>query len=154
MRKRTIRKKWALIDPIQYAIRGACITTRAELDKLLLRELAALDALVKGHGTLADWQDINAANNLCQTMAEMGVGPEALPTTKAVEEALIDAARRFERTRKMGLTGTGIQAIRDMLEYHDLQRQSVSRSTYENAIRLVTAHIKSGHSVKAIEDLI
>ena len=154
MRKKTKRKHWQLIDTIQYAVRGACITTRAELDKLLLRELAALDALVKGHGTLADWQDVNAANNLCQTMAEMGIGPEALPTTKAVEEALIDAARRFERTGKVGLTGTGIQAIRDMLEYHDLQRQSVPRSTYENAIRLVTAHIKSGHSVQAIEDLI
>ena len=119
-----------------------------------MRELASLDALAKGQGGLSEWQDINAANNLCQTMAEMGIGPEALPTTEAVEQALIDSARRFEKTGRMGLTGPGIQVIRDMLEYHDLQRQSVPRSTYENAIRLVTAHIKSGHSVQAIEDLI
>lgn len=153
MRKRTIRKKWALINTIDHAIKGACLTSRADLDKLLLRELASLDALVHGSGGLGEWQDINAANNLCQCLAEMGVGPEAIPTTQAVEQALIETAQRFERTGRMGLTGPAITAMRDMLEYHDLQRQSVPRSQYEEAIRLVTAQIKSGHT-KNVKELI
>jgi hypothetical protein len=145
------RKVWALINPVEHAIRGACITPQQELDKLRLRELASLDALVHGQGGLGEWQDINAANNLCQVMAEMGIGPEALETTRDVEQALIDAAGRFERTGRMGLTGPAIKAMRDMLEYHDLQRQSVPRSKYEEAIRLVTAQIKSGHTKKVSE---
>jgi hypothetical protein len=145
------RKVWALINPVEHAIRGACITPQQELDKLRLRELASLDALVHGQGGLGEWQDINAANNLCQVMAEMGIGPEALETTRDVEQALIDAAGRFERTGRMGLTGPAIKAMRDMLEYHDLQRQSVPRSQYEAAIRLVTAQIKSGHTKKVKE---
>jgi len=83
----------------------------------------------------------------------MGIGPEALDTTRDVEQALIDAAGRFERTGKMGLTGPAIKAMRDMLEYHDLQRQSVPRSKYEEAIRLVTAQVKSGHTKKVSEFL-
>lgn len=153
MRKRTVRKKWALVDPISYAIQGAAITPRQELDKLQLRELAALDTLIRGQGGLCEWHDINAANNLCQTMSRMGIGPEALQVCEEVETHLIEAAKRFESTRRMGLTGPAIKAIRDMLEYHDLQRASVSRSQYEQAIRLVTAHINSGHT-KHVKELI
>ncbi len=32
------RKVWALINPVEHAIRGACITPQHELDKLRLRE--------------------------------------------------------------------------------------------------------------------
>jgi hypothetical protein len=44
----------------------------------------------------------------------------------------------------MGLTGEGIKAIRDVIEYHDLQRSSISRSEYERLIRLTSSRIKSG----------
>jgi hypothetical protein len=58
----------------------------------------------------------------------------------------------FERSvKRMAFSGPGIQAIRDMLEYHHLQRSSVARSQYEKAIRLVTAHATSGHTKKVRE---
>jgi hypothetical protein len=47
---------------------------------------------------------------------------------------MIAAAERYEKTRKMGLSGAGIQAVRDVYEYHDLQRTSIARSTYEQMI--------------------
>ena len=33
MRKRTVRKVWALINPVTHAIEGAAITTDTNLDK-------------------------------------------------------------------------------------------------------------------------
>lgn len=146
MRKRTRRKRWALIDPITYAITGAKPTDRSALDVLLLRELSSLEALAKGHGTKHEWQDMAVLNALCKQMAERGIGPEALPVTEEVERHLIESAKRFDRTGVLGLTGPAIQAMRDMLAYHDLQRASVARSVYEESIRVVTAHVKSGHT--------
>ena len=145
MRKRTVRKIWQTVNPIEHAMAGASITPRDKLDKLLARELSSLEAIVKGHGDLVSWNDLVNANNLAEELALMGVGkPEVMPVVIECQQHLIEAARRFQATGKMGLSGPAIQAMRSMLEYHDLQRASVARSQYEEAIRRVTAKVKSG----------
>jgi hypothetical protein len=141
------RRVWSTsIDPIQHAIDGAAITPRQALDTLLVRELASLDAFTKGKATMREWSDLVNVNNLTQTLAGMGVGHEAMPDAHKAEEGLIDAARRFQETKRMGLSGPAIQALRDVIEWHDLQRSSIPRSQYEEAIRLTAARIKSGHA--------
>lgn len=145
MRKRTVRKIWQTVNPIEHAMAGASITPRDKLDKLLARELSSLEAIVKGHGDLVSWNDLVNANNLAEELALMGVGkPEVMPVVIECQQHLIEAARRFQTTGKMGLSGPAIQAMRSMLEYHDLQRASIARSQYEEAIRRVTAKVKSG----------
>jgi hypothetical protein len=141
-----VRKVWAQIDPIKHAIDGAAITAPDKLDALHMRELAALDAFARGAATMQEWHDLVNANNITQTLAGMGVGREALPDAHAAEAALIDAAARFQRTGRMGLTGPGLQALRDVIEWHHLQRGSIARSQYEQAIRLTAARIKSGYA--------
>lgn len=146
MRKRCKRKVWALVNPIEHAINGAGITSRKDLDYLLVRELASLDAFTRGKATMREWSDMVNVNNITQTLAGMGVGREALPDCHAAESALIEAARRFNDSQRMGLSGPGIQALRAVMEWHDLQRSSIPRSQYEEAIRLTAARIKSGHA--------
>lgn len=135
MRKRTKRKTiWKLVNPVDHAILGAAITQDYLLDKLRIRELAALDAMAKGSGTTVEWQELADMLNVCEVMAMGGIGPEALPYCKAAQDALVDAATRYAAVRKMGLSGPGIQALRDVYEYHDLQRKSVPRGVYEKMI--------------------
>lgn len=143
MRKHTRRKHWGLINPIKHAIDGAAITPLHELNRLRLRELQAVDAFSKGTATLNDWRDITAMLNLTETMANDGIGPEALPTCEEAQNHLVEAAERFERIGKMGTTGPGIQSFRDLFEFHDLQRQSVSRSEYERSIAKALNRVKS-----------
>lgn len=143
MRKQTKRKIWKLIDPIRHAILGAGITQDHLLDKLRLTELAALDAMTKGMGTVADWQELTDMMNISEVMALEGIGPEALPYCKAAQDALEQAALRYQRTFVMGLSGTGINALRDVFEYHDLQRRSISRSVYEKMIIKTRQRIQS-----------
>lgn len=150
-RKKCRRKVWALVNPLAHAITGAAVTTRQELDKLLARELASLDTFTRGKATMREWSDMVNVNNLTMTLAGMGVGREAMPDAHAAEEGLIDAARRFQETGRMGLTGPAIQALRDVIEWHDLQRSSIPRSRYEEAIRLTGARIKSGHATIDLE---
>jgi hypothetical protein len=141
------RRVWSTdIDPITHAINGAAITPRQALDTLLVRELASLDAFTRGKATMREWSDMVNVNNLTQTLATMGVGHEAMPDAHKAEEGLIEAARRFQETKRMGLSGPAIQALRDIIEWHDLQRSSIPRSQYEEAIRLTAARIKSGYA--------
>jgi hypothetical protein len=143
MRKTTKRKHWKLIDPVRHAILGAGVTQEHLLNKLRLTELAALDAMTKGFGTIQDWQELTDMMNISEVMARDGVGPEVLPVCQQAQEALEQAAKRFEKTRKMGLSGTGINALREVFEYHDLQRRSISRSEYEKYIIKTRQRIKS-----------
>ena len=143
MRKRTKRQQWKLIDPLRHAMLGAAITESRVLDKLRIRELAALDAMSKGMGTIVEWQELADMMNICEVMASQGIGPEALPHCEQAQQALTEAAKRFEKTKRMGLSGLGLKAIREVYEYHDLQRSSVPRSVYEQMIVKTRNRIKS-----------
>jgi len=143
MRKKTRRKVYALVNPITYAIEGACITPPEMLAGLRLRELSAIDAFAHGKATLREWKDLGDMLNLAETMGMRGIGPEVLPVCKAAQFELVSAAERFERTGKMGLTGPGLTLMRDLFDYHDLQRSSVPRSTYEQLIAVTRNRIMS-----------
>ena len=150
-RKTTRRRHYALVNPLLHAMEGAAITPRHLLDRLKLAELSALDDFTRGRATVASWHAITSANNLCETMARGDVGHEALEACAKVEDAMIEAYDRFQRNGKMGLTGPGVQAVRDMLEYHDLQRASISRGEYENFIQRTQNVIASGLNVNKLE---
>jgi len=143
MRKQCRRKVWALVNPIQHAIEGAAITPEEQLNQLKLRELAAIDAFAKGCAGLREWQDIVDMANLCELMASNGVGPEAAEDCAELQACMVEAARRYERTKKMGITGPGLQAMREVFEYHHLQRTSISRGEYERFIRELANRIKA-----------
>ena len=146
MKKRTKRKVWALIDPIQHGIIGASITQRDKLDKLRMMEYSALEAMTKGQGTIHDWRTIVDVLNLSETMARNNIGKdEVMPVCQKAQEALHQAAERYQNTMKMGLSGEGIQAVRDLIEYADLQQSSISRSEFERYIQKTKDYIKSNN---------
>lgn len=151
LRKKTKRKIWLPVDPIAHAIAGAAITDRKSLDQLRLRELSALEAMVKGKGVTADWSALVDCLNICETMARNGIGPEALESCEIAQDSLHKCALHHEKTGRMVLDGVGIQAIRDMIEYADLQQTSISRSEFEKMIIKTKNYIAAGKNVVAIE---
>ena len=148
MRKKTKRKVWALIDPLTHAITGAAITQRDKLDKLRMLEYSALDAITKGQGTIHDWRSLVDVLNLSETMARAGIGKdEVLPVCEKAQKALHEAALRFQSTKRMGLSGEGIKAVRDLIQYADLQQSSISRSEFERYIQKTKNYIKSNNDL-------
>lgn len=144
MRKRTKRKHWALIDCVTHAIVGASITHRERLDKLRLLEYSALEAMTKGQGTVTDWRVLVDVLNLSETMARHNIGKdEVMPVCQKAQDALHQAAERYQKTMRMGLSGEGIQAVRELLEYADLQQSSISRADFEKYIQKTKDYIKS-----------
>jgi hypothetical protein len=76
-------------------------------------------------------------------MAMAGIGPEVLPICEKAQESLHKAAIRYQETMQMGLDGPGISAIRELIEYADLQQASISRSEFEKYVQKTRNYIKS-----------
>ena len=143
MRKRIKRKQWALIDCVTHAIVGASITHRDKLDKLRLMEYSALEAITKGQGTIHDWRTLVDVLNLSETIARHGIGKdEVLPVCQKAQEALHQAAERYQRTMSIGLSGEGIKAVRELIEYADLQQSSIPRADFEKYIQKTKDYIR------------
>lgn len=134
MRKKCRRKVYQLIDCVSHGIAGAAITDRASLNKLRTKEYAALDEMIYGRGTLEHWQTLTEVLNIAEMMAKEGIGVEVLDACQKAQEALIAAGKRYEKTGKFGFDGPGIKAIRDLIEYADLQQSSIPRSHFERMI--------------------
>ena len=83
-------------------------------------------------------------------MGKNGVGPEVLPICQTAQDSLHKAAMRYQETMRMGLDGQGIQAIRDLIEFADLQQSSISRSEFEKYIQKTKDYIRS-HGDKVVE---
>jgi len=90
--------------------------------------------------------------NIAETMGKNGIGVEVLEHCAKAQEALHQAALRYEKTKKMGLSGVGINALREIYEYHDLQRLSIPRSVYERMIEKTRNYLRSqGKDVTVIK---
>jgi hypothetical protein len=150
MRKRTKRKMWNLINPIQHAIVGASITHREKLDKLRMMEYSALEAIIKGRGTIHDWRTLVDVLNLSETMGRAGIGPEVLPICEKAQASLHKAAGYYQTTMRVILDAEGIQACRDLISYADLQQSSIPRSEFERYIQKTKDYIRS-HGKQVVE---
>lgn len=153
MRKQTRRKIWSTeINPIAHAVAGAALLDRNILDDLRFREYLALDAMTKWLASVNDWRVLADTLNITEMMGNNGIGPEALPACEAAEKALLAAKERYERTGKMGFDGPSIKAMRDLIEYADLQQSSISRAHFERMIAKTRAYIRSkGERVIVLE---
>ena len=129
--------------PVTHAIVGASITDEESLDILRKKENGSIEAFRNGAAAPHDWNNINAVVQLAESMAAANIGPEVMVHVKIAEMHLIDAHDRYKRIGKMGSTGPGLQSFQDIIEYHELQRTSVSRSVYESHIKRVTDMIRS-----------
>jgi hypothetical protein len=145
MKKACRRRHYALVDPIRTAMEGAGITQDGPLDKLRLLELSAIESFAKGQATPSDWRAVSDFLNIAEVMARGGVGPEALSACLAVDAALEDAHRRYVATGRLGMTGPQLLALRELHEWHDLQRKSIARSEYERWIQRTANLIRSAH---------
>lgn len=99
--------------------------------------------MTKGMGTVTDWRTLVDVLNLSEMMGKNGIGPEVLPICEKAQEGLHKAAMRYQETMKMGLDGQSIQAIRELIQYADLQQSSISRSEFEKYIYKTKNYIKS-----------
>lgn len=119
-RKRShYRPKPVMTDPLSL-LRPADPARRAQV---MVRFLTALESMARGaHPGEAEWRDLSDAINTVETLAlhqRKLVPAEVMPTVNAAIAAMVGAAKRFQAGQRMGLTGEGLQALRDVLGIYD-----------------------------------
>jgi hypothetical protein len=148
-RKRCNRRRWDLVNPITHVLQGIAVTPEDKLAKLRLLELSALESFRTGRATPDDWRALADVCNLAETLSLDGIGVEVLEASRIAQEALGHAHERYNAQGRLGITGQELQALRDIVEFHDLQRTSIGLAVYEAAIRKTRDRIRSAHpSVK------
>jgi hypothetical protein len=143
VKKQTRRKVYALINPLSYVFESIKPPEGDKLRKLQTVELVSIEAFRTGTATINDWSKVVGMMNLAENMASNGIGIEVMEVCKEAHDHLVDAAQRYQKTLKMGLTGPGIQCIRNLYQYHDLQRASVPMSVYEKHIKDTVNRVRS-----------
>jgi hypothetical protein len=87
--------------------------------------------------------------NLCETLAGMGIGPEALPAVEKAHAAFMAIKKRVERWGRVEVLPAELEALADVQAYLDMQRQSVDRATILKGLTLCFNRIRGAHpSVK------
>lgn len=120
MRKRSAyRPKRVISDPLTL-LRPADPEASA---RVMARFYTALDAMARAqHPGEAEWRDLSDAINTVETLAlhqHKLVPAEVMPTVSAAIVAMVEAARRHHAGLRMGVSGTGLQALRDVVNIYD-----------------------------------
>ena len=140
-------KRYVLhITPLETAIRNAATAPKQSRDLLATADLSTLETITRGKGRLSDFRYLVDISNLVEVLARdfrIG-GEEVLAAVKEAEAAFLSCARRIEERGKIGFSGPELQAVREMLEWHQAQREAASRGVYLAAIKLLGARVKGG----------
>lgn len=153
MSRKSCKRRVYPLNPniVGHVIEGIGFAAKSKLDKLRLLELSQIESLANGSGTLQDLRGLTDCLNLCETVADAGVGPEALPACEKAQEAILSIMGRYETRKKIEALPAELEALRDLFAFHDLQRQVISIADYERYILKTAARIRSNHpSCKAV----
>lgn len=150
-RKHTRRKVWYVRGSgLEIAITGATKTPEADLDKLRVLELSAIETFKTGRATRHEFSHLADMLNLTETFCAMNIGAEALPACAVLQAALIGIRDRSEQGVLMQGTEDDIKAMREVFLWHEEQRKAVDRSTYERAIVKCRNRIHSAHPSRKV----
>ena len=134
------------LTPLETAIRNAATAPKQSRDLLATADLSTLETITRGKGRLSDFRYLVDISNLVEVLArDFRIGGEdVLAAVKSAESAFLSCAARIETTGKIGFSGPELQAVREMLEWHQAQREACPRGVYLAAIKLLGARVKGG----------
>lgn len=87
--------------------------TDEERTTVLTDYFAALSAMLEGRATIEHFDSLAYAVNIAQVLTLSHMGTEYRDIVQAAMHAMTRCKNRYQKTKKMGLDGEGLQAMRD-----------------------------------------
>lgn len=149
MRKRTIRKRVACKDVVTTLFNGDLPLQGDERTKVLTSVHAAALSLAQGDGFKDAWDKLVYAMNisviLCETAGNKEVGLQALYDA---QNALIDAAERYNETGRLVFGPGGLPALNGGIHVFEQIVDTVTRRQYVRASDEVIRRLNAGKAVQ------
>jgi hypothetical protein len=131
-RKRSAyRPRTVAADPIAYAIAGTKPAPDAQRVRTHLARHSSLHAYAAGHAVERDISIFEGAMFLARELAKVGMGIELIDVCNSVEPVIRANRLRIAAGEDGQLGPDGHLLLRDLIDMHDLQVQSVPLSLYE-----------------------
>lgn len=111
--------------------------TDAEAAPLETAVLSGLEEMRKGTATPNEWNSVARGINHAWTLAQHGIGQEALPVIAEAEAGMKRAEKRYKATGRLVLDGEGLNAVRLALELWGQQLRMSTVGEADKATRLV-----------------
>ncbi|MGL4576997.1 MAG: hypothetical protein ACRCV9_19570 [Burkholderiaceae bacterium] len=96
--------------------------SKERADKVMLTFYTALDDISSGRSPgESEWRSLADAINTVETLTlhqRKLVKAEVMPTIQQATEAMVDAAKQFERAGVIRVSGPGLQALRDVVDIY------------------------------------
>ena len=145
MRKTTHRKRYDLINPLAYVLRGMAplSTAKSEMTLLGVKNHGAMVALTEGNGTKDDALAIHCAMFTALVMARRGTGDEWEATLDQGRMAAIALLLRGDATGRYLFTGPEIKAANLAMEVHEAQLNAATIASFEADVKEAARLIRS-----------
>lgn len=140
MKKRTIRKVYALCNPIQHAMYQASKLSTAEWNEQIIPVRVAIDALSRGEWTPDNWQPIFESLNRIESLIKLN----HVDVGEWICEAQNAMVRALDRRKATGATAFRADELANLREvctvYGDLLSEC-SHLQFANACRHTNANV-------------
>lgn len=106
---------------------------------------SALDALAHGQATDIDVNNLAMISNLSMILCERGIGGNVLDDVIEAQCAVVEIQQRQARTGRIGASGPGLQALRDLVDIHEQQLEAAPMGEVRAAISTMRNRMAAGH---------
>lgn len=129
------------INPISEVFGGLSGDHAEHLQRLNLRNHAAMVEISQGRGAREHWDLLVGAVNMANVLCEQGIGNEFRAQTIAGRDALCDVGKRALSTGRFLFRGAELAAMNEALLCHDTQLENIRAIDIERAATEVQRRI-------------
>lgn len=146
MKKKKFTPKYARVkNPVLMAIENAAVITPMRNAEYRASEAVAIRNLATGQFGPNEWTVLVDIANMAEIMSKDGIGIEVIPVAAEAQVVLAQIRKRFADTGTWTSRPDEVFVMRELQEYHDLQRQSVAYGQYLAYAKKVANYVKGGN---------
>ena len=146
--RKKYRPKHVLLNPVAYVTES--VKPLVEHDSYVLdwklKNNAAFGALLRAEATHADLNTLVAARNVTEALVVTLKGVDIDSTLTRSAMALIDICARANAGKGTAMKAPEIQAMRDLMQFHDALLDVVTVQQFETALAYAKKEINAGRA--------
>ena len=139
------RKYTSVKNPVLMAIENASLISARRNAEYTSSEIQALKNMATGQFGDHEWVVMVDVANMAEVMAKSGVGHEVIPIAAEAQVVLAHIRKRKKEEGTFTCRPDEIFVLRELQEYHDLQRQSVAYGQYLGFAKRVANYVRGGN---------